>query len=68
MDEMTPEDLRTRADQLRAVLDAIDEEALDATSRQRAFIAGALRAVKLMQADLTEGISGDPVSRERHAR
>lgn len=41
-DGMTAEDLRASAEQLRAVLEAIDSGELEATGRERAFIAGAL--------------------------
>lgn len=42
MDEMTAADLRASADQLRTVLEAIDSGTVEASGRQRAFIAGAL--------------------------
>lgn len=46
---ITAEDLRARADHLREVLRALDDGELQASGRERAFIAGALRATELMQ-------------------
>lgn len=45
---MTAADLRASANHLRAVLDAIDSGELEASGRERAFVAGALRAVDLV--------------------
>ena len=47
MDGMTAADLRASAEQLRGVLAAIDSGTLDATGRERAFIAGGLGALEL---------------------
>lgn len=49
---ITAEELRARADQLREVLRILDDGQLQASARERAYIAGALHAVELMQADL----------------
>ena len=48
MDGLSVSDLRASADHLRAVLDAIDSGTLEASGRQRAFIAGALLALELL--------------------
>ena len=48
---LTEAELRARADQLREVLGALEEGDLEASARERAFIAGALRAVELMRED-----------------
>ncbi len=57
---MTAEDLRARAaDQLREVLRALDDGQVEASSRERAFIAGALCTVELLH-----GASDEAGSRE----
>lgn len=58
----TAEDLRARADQLREVLRVLDDGELQASARERAYIAGALHAVELMQADLSQDSLNVPVS------
>jgi hypothetical protein len=65
---MTAEDLRANADQLRAVLGAIRSGDLESSGRQSGFIAGALRAVELMQANEGRVASGEPSSREHSGR
>lgn len=49
---MTAEELRVRADQLREVLHVLHNGEVEASARERAFVAGALHAVELMQEDL----------------
>ena len=51
VDGMTVGDLRASTQQLRSVLEAIDSGILEASGRERTFIAGALRAVELMMAE-----------------
>lgn len=52
LEGMTAEDLRVRTDQLREVLRVLDDGEFHASGRERAYVAGALHAVELMQADL----------------
>lgn len=59
---MTTEDLRSRADQLREVLRGLDDGQVQVSGRERAFIAGALRAVELMHVNSGEIPSDDSVS------
>lgn len=59
MDAMSMEDLRTSADHLRAVLEAIDSGALQASGRQRAFIAGALLTLELALPDAEPDLDAD---------
>lgn len=47
---MTVEDLRVSAEQLHAVLEAIDSGTLEVSGRQRAYIAGAVRVLELAPA------------------
>jgi len=61
---MTQADLRARAAQLRSVMSALVGGELQASSRERAFIAGALRTVELMQADL-EAVPVEPGPSDR---
>lgn len=50
-------DIRAAADQLRAQLAAIDDGHVDATSTERAFIAGAVHALGLVTGDVTAPIA-----------
>lgn len=52
LEGMTAEDLRARAGHLRDVLRVLDDCEVEVSSRERAYIAGALRAVELIEADL----------------
>lgn len=45
-------DIDARADQLREVLHVVDEGQIEASARERAFIAGALHALELTRSDL----------------
>ena len=65
---LTESELRARAVQLHEVLRALDDGELGGSIRERAFIAGALRAVELMQADLDQTGSIEPVSRDGRGR
>lgn len=64
---MTTEDLRTSAIQLRELLGVLDDGEVEGSSRERAFIAGALRAIELMQEDLDQAASLESISRDRRA-
>ena len=59
MDGMTAADLRASAEHLRDVLEAIDSDALQASGRQRAFIAGALLTLELALPDAEPDLAAD---------
>ena len=65
IDALTASDLRTSADHLRSVLEAIDSGTLEATGRERAFIAGALCTVEVMSGHAGVVARVEPRSNDR---
>ncbi|MBB1515003.1 hypothetical protein H5398_03285 [Tessaracoccus sp. MC1679] len=61
---MTAEDLRACADHLRDVLRLLDDGEVEVSSRERAYIAGALRAVELMHENLGQAFSVAALARD----